>query len=341
METSNNMNRLVFSLILLFTIISCKNNAQENKKSLLNNKQKILKGLPDDIANKTWIYIHSNPEYDKYNTYKNILDYNAGNSIKTEKNLFHTVLDVYETYYFEIPFDSVTLINNTYQINFKHSEIDYAKFKWLNKNKGVGEWEIRYLRYFDGVDSIVRNKSVVKSFVTKGNFPEPKKEKVVIKEDEIINSNVYSELIDDLPIEGNFSCEYKDGEEVHSGAYLKISNKDYEVENVSDNTTEIFRNDIEIKIEDVLYLQCDARKIKSSSNKYALFYKTFYTKYEPPMESRHYSKTHPIAEIEILDNNTIKKKWLGVYNKRTNKVESIDGYFDWGDQYCNIIKRVN
>ncbi|MFL0125736.1 hypothetical protein V2590_13735, partial [Tenacibaculum maritimum] len=60
METSNNMNRLVFSLILLFTIISCKNNAQENKKSLLNNKQKILKGLPDDIANKTWIYIHSN-----------------------------------------------------------------------------------------------------------------------------------------------------------------------------------------------------------------------------------------------------------------------------------------
>ncbi|WP_234418254.1 hypothetical protein [Aquimarina aquimarini] len=52
------------------------------------------------------------------------------------------------------------------------------------------------------------------------------------------------------------------------------------------------------------------------------------------------SKTHPIAEIEILDNNTIKKKWLGFYNLRTKKNEDYGQEYGWDDKCDGIIKRV-
>ncbi|MFC5045932.1 hypothetical protein ACFSTE_20435 [Aquimarina hainanensis] len=329
METSNNMNRLVFLLILLFTIISCKNNAQENIS--LNNEQKILKGLPDDIANKTWIYIHSNPEYDKYNTYKNILDYNAGNSIKTEKNLFHTVLDVYETYYFEIPFDSVTLINNIYQINFKHSEIDYAKFKWLNKNKGIGEWEIRYLRYFDGLDSIVKNKSVIKSFVTKDNFPEPKKEDRVL-EKEKSEDNKFAK-IEKLPIIGEFACVNE------PSSFLSFKYEEVKLRDSEGEVIEIQPYKVILSLTNQIYLSCTLRKVKDAKNKYALFYRHAENTEYFPEDILSFSKTHPIAEIEILENNTIKNKWIGMYNRRTKKVEGY-GVYNWIDKCDNTLSKV-
>ncbi|WP_158978897.1 hypothetical protein [Cellulophaga sp. L1A9] len=64
------------------------------------------------------------------------------------------------------------------------------------------------------------------------------------------------------------------------------------------------------------------------------------SEYSPPKESLNYSKTLPIAEIEILDNNTIKKKWLGIYNRRTKKTEEIPGFFNWYDKECDKMKRI-
>lgn len=331
----NKMNIITRVILCFFlvSIISCKGEAQSSNQITLDN-------LPVELADKTWI------PYYKGNTYEDLLrrvEYPVTRYVKTSKTSFSKLEGKMEFELVELPNKKIVKEGNKYIMLLEAPYLDYISLSWIDKQKGLIDIEYVYKKPLpiDVKDSIFTISYVDKSYITPDNFPELKKEEIVLEKDEAINSNIYSELIDDLPVEGMFSCKYAEEGEMYSGAYLKISNKDYEVENVSDNTTEIFRNDIKIKIEDVLYLQCDARKIKSSSNKYALFYKTFYTKYDPPEQSQYYSKSHPIAEIEILDNNTIKKRWLGVYNKRTKKTESIDGYFDWDDEYCDTIKRQN
>ncbi len=325
--------------MLFITTIACKNNAQNTDNT--NSTQEILTELPDEIANKTWVYI--NPIEKQW--FKTMLEYNDREYIKTETNSIDVPIDLYDPVRSSQKIESITVNDKGYSIKFnKSKKLGGIDFKWLDKSKGLGIWEIKYIDegYAEFGDTIVRKKSVIKKFITPNNFPKPKpkEEIIIVGEDKPIDSNIYSELIDDLPIEGRFSCKYTEEGETYTGAFLEISNKDYEVENVSNNTIETYKNEIKIKIEDVLYLQCNARKIKSSTNKYALFYKIFYTKYEAPVDSQYYSTTRPIAEIEILDNNTIEKKWLGIYNKRTKQVESINGYFTWGDEFCDIIKRI-
>ncbi|WP_158978895.1 hypothetical protein [Cellulophaga sp. L1A9] len=166
---------LSFSLML---VVSCRNTTQIKVTS---NNDKVLQSLPDEIANKTWIFIHDTPEDEKYNTYKNIITYEADGAVKTKKNVFFTVLDIYETYFFEIEFDTVIVEKDVYIIQFNHPEIDYAKFKWIDKKKGIGEWKIRYLRYRDGFESIQTFRCVDENFVTPENFPEPAPEKIVLE----------------------------------------------------------------------------------------------------------------------------------------------------------------
>lgn len=326
MGTLNRINKLAFLLILLLTITSCKNNAQD--KSSLNTKQITLNGLPDEIANKTWIYLSELPEY---HTYKHILDYNDEHSIKTKKNILYTVLDVYEGYHFEIKFDSVILKNDTYQINFKHKEIDYAKFKWINKEKGIGTWEIRYLRYFDGHDSIVKRKSVIKSFVNSKSFPEPEPEKIVLEKEKLEKCEFTK--IEKLPLLGKFTCI----NEPMSSLSFKL--KKTNLRGKGGIIEEVQPYEAIISIDEYIHIGCSLRKVSGYKNKYVLLYKyTKNTKYHPE-DKLYYSKTNPIAEIEILDDGKIKNKWIGMYNRRTKKVEGY-GVYNWIGSCDNLLTKI-
>lgn len=311
-------------LFIVFTFcIACKNNSRNTVSSNTSTLNEVLNVLPDEISNKTWVLILEGSK----ESYNEILDYSnkkISNNIITYRDSISFGVDE------QVPLltdkiKSVKKVANGYFITTLNSSVN-IEFFWI-KNRETAKWKINIPNYNgNGRDFNSIRYSVNKSYVTEKSFPSSlnKKNVSIVKGDIDIDLNIYSELIDDLPIKGQFSCTYVEEGRNYSGAFLKISKKN-----------------IKIKVEDVLYLQCNARKIKSSSNKYALFYKTFYTKYDPPEQSQYYSKTHPIAEIEILDDSTIKKKWLGMYNLKTKQIESIDGYFDWDDSFCDIIKKAN
>ena len=334
------MKHIIIATLLFVMMISCKNNAQVNSPLVNTNEQ--LVDLPNELANKTWIYISK----DLDESYDKILEYskeqNSNNIITSKKKLSLKIDEQNSFVNYDI--ESVIKTNNGYLIKTKENGID-INFSWIDKKISVGKWTL-YIADYNGPnrDFKAERIAVNKDYVTPKNFPEQEVKKtsnVILEEDKII-SDIYSEPIDDFPLEGQFSCDYtEDGDDyVFKGGILRLSNKDYNVENVTEGTVKKYKNNIVIQLEEYLNIQCDVRKIKSKENTFALFYNSFTnTKFDVD-QAPFYSKTKPIAEIEIVNNNTIKKKWLGVYNKRTKQVENVDD-MDWQDEYCTTIKRVD
>jgi len=270
--------------------------------------------LPNEIANKKWLkYAEPIISYEKTLSYRKLSGWEYDITTTTNKI---SIFDDIETVSFSI--DSVIKKEKKHRIFINDNQIDHVNFKWDDKIKGMATWSVVYK-----VGKVRSYKTIHEPFFIPENFPKKKSNKITITGDHSVDMSLYSEIIEDLPIKGNFACDYKENGNVYKEGELSFSNK----------------NITQIKMEYILSLQCDVRKIKEANNKYALFYSSFYTKYSPPEGSEHYSKTQPIAEIKIIDNNTLEKKWIGFYNKKTKKIENGVSAFDWGDKYCKTIER--
>ncbi|WP_108869607.1 hypothetical protein [Aquimarina aquimarini] len=315
------------ALLLWIITISCKNNAQE-----------ILTELPKELADKTWINI-GDPEEAPYDEILKKLEYPLPNFyMKTGKNELHIILNTIETALIPVNFDKVIKQNNSYRIEFKnHDEIEYTIFRWKNRDKGIITLETKYLHYDEGKEATLKRDYINKDFVTQENFPEPKKPEFIIENEILEDISKYSQ-IDELPIKGKFIC--------HTGnpGLLLLTSEKVNLYNSEGVITKVQPYEAQIIFDQYNGLDCSLRKIKGSSNKYALFFEHVtdatnnYAK-----DLLHYSKKRPIAEIEIIDNNTVKKKWIGLYNRRTKNIENYSKaeYLDWRDDCNGIVKRVH
>ena len=338
METLNNMKRSIILLLLSISIVTCKNSAQSTIKSSIDKST--LKVLPDEIANKTWVYINSIEK----KWFKTMLEYNDWEYIETKTNSINIPIDLYDPVRSSQKIESITLKEKGYTIKFDDSKkIEGIDFEWLDKSKGFATWEIKYIDegYAEFGDTIVRKNSVIKSLITSKNFPKPKEEIIIIGENKPIEAK-YIE-IKKLPLLGKFYCS-KGSSEGYYEARLKFSNDELPIYDEKGNIMKNQPYTIELTLDKNITnigFNCSLRKIENSSTKYAVFfnYLTEETK-TIPKDILHYSKTHPIAEIEILNDNTIKKKWLGFYNLRTKKVEDYGQEYGWDDKCDGIIKRV-
>lgn len=317
------LKKIVLSLWIIS--ISCKNNAQGT-----------LTELPVELANKTWIYISKN-EADSYKEILNSLNQSPeSNSIKTGENNISLEVTDYGEY---ATIDIKSIIANANGFNMKSDGfVDFINFLWIDKNKGIASWKIKYNKYSQGGGKIVDIYMVNKDFVTSENFPESELPKITLEEKQSINKLKYIEVEEDLPIKGYFSCLYNENEYKNGG--LILSNKDQKIHNGDTGEILTLKYSVSIELVEYLNIDCIIRKVKDKPNTYALFFRSFIdTKYSIP-EVSYYSDAHPIAEIEILDNNTIKKQWLGIYNRKTKEYENVEG-FGWDDECDGIIKRGN
>lgn len=312
-----------YILILAISCIAC-NNTSKNKV-LADESNEVLAVLPEEIANKTWIYILEN-EAESYDKILQDSNEKESNNIITYKDSISFGLDEQNSFITN-GVKSIKQTNNGYTIRTVESLVK-IEFSWIKKNV-IAKWKINIPNYNgEGNDFNTTRFSVDKNYVTPENFPIFKQHDEIkpdVEDEKPLDLNLYSEILESLPLEGQFDCDYTEGEDeyVFKGGKLYLSNK----------------NEAIITFVDYLNVQCDVRKIKGSSNKYVLFYKSFIDTKFSVNESTYYSKTQPIAEIEIIDDNTIKKKWLGFYNRKTKQYENAED-FDWQDEYCTVIKRV-
>lgn len=306
------------TLLLFVSIISCKSKAQENL-TLEEGNNHILKDIPDDIANTTWIILDSNESQ----SFEKLLDRSIKRpyqNIITKKNTISLTTKDYGEFN-EINIDSIIVNNkNGYTLYFKGSDVNYINFFWKNKTKGVASWEIHYTNFSGQGEEIFKQDRVNKKFVTSENFPKPKEQVVVIENDSPMDSKYIK--VNSIGVTGNFSCDYKENDNIY-----KLGK------------TKIFDNDrVEIELGEYFNVSCQVRKINGTENKYVLFFDYFFdTKYKIN-DIEYFSQTRPIAEIEIIDSNTIKKKWLGLYNNKTKDYPKLSNH-DWNNDTCEIITK--
>lgn len=330
------MKKIVF--LLLIMIIACKNNAQNSDNTNTNKKE--LTKLPNELANKTWVYISN----ELNESYEDILEYSnkaqAANLVTTTYNITLSIDEQNTSTTYDIK--KINKIDNGYFIETDDGGTT-IEFSWVDENKNIAKWKINIPNYYDQ-DSDFNEERVTtnKDFVTPSNFPKQNKikESQIILEEEKSLKSLYSDIIIDLPLEGQFACDYKEeGDDyIFQGGKLSLSNKDFTIENGDNGTVESFNNRVVIELMEYLNVLCDIRQIKDNSNKYALFYNSFIDTKFSVEESNYYSKTQPIAVIEIINSNTLKKKWLGFYNRKTKQIENAED-IGWQDKYCTIIKK--
>ncbi|MFC5045930.1 hypothetical protein ACFSTE_20425 [Aquimarina hainanensis] len=293
--------------------ITCKNKVDKGISSENIISQKQITSLPSEISLKTWILLD-----DISSSYEEILDYSESSLIKTELNNLNMTVDVYEDNLLEIGIKYILKLESGYKIILNSTDVEYCIFRWKNQSKGIGTWTIKYLRYENGQEATFTNDYVIKNYVTSENFPKPKEQTVIIEKDPSMDSKYVK--VNKIGVTGNFSCDYKENGNIYKLGKTRIS----------DN------NIIEIELGEYFNVSCQVRKISGVENKYALFFDYFFdTKYKIN-DIEYFSKTRPIAEIEIIDSNTIKKKWFGLYNNKTKNYPKLSNH-DWNNDTCEII----
>lgn len=327
MEILRKTKKITFFSLLFIIAIACKNRAQSNEEF---NNGEILKSLPDELANKTWI------PYYKGNTYEDLLrrvEYPVTRYVKTSKTSFSKLEGKMEFELVELPSKKIVKSENKYIMYLDAPYIDYINLKLIDGNKGILDIEYVYQTPLpiDIKDSIFTISYVDKSYITPDNFPEPKKEKIVL-EKEKSEGNEY-EKIEKLPILGKFACVNI------PTSFLSFKYEEVKLRDSEGEVIEIQPYKAILSLTNQIYISCTLRKIRGSENRYALFFRhTENTDYHPE-DILSYSSTHPIAEIEILENNTIKNKWIGMYNRRTKKIEGY-GVYNWIDKCDNMLGKI-
>jgi len=328
------MKKVVF--LLLITFAACKNNAQ--KIEPLNETNKVLTRLPSELANKTWV-VYSGEQEENYKTLlENLNSDSYPLYVKTGDITFAMVEGDIETYLLELQSNEITKTKDTYKIQLNSQFVDYIILEWFEKTRGILSIEYHYKTLPESItDSIFTIKYVSKDFITPENFPETEKSidsEAAVESEKIIDGDKYKR-VDDLPIKGKFKCNNNG-----SISFFLLKLRKTNLYDNDGNIEEVQPYEAIISLDEFVNIVCSLRKVANTTNKYALLYRhTKNTKFHPE-DKLHYSKTHPIAEVEILDDNTIKKKWLGIYNRRTKKMENYGQQYGWEDKCNGVIKRV-
>ncbi len=195
------------------------------------------------------------------------------------------------------------LINNIQQTSdgyliYIDQIADLIKFTWVNKIKGIAKWDLQY-----------KEGKIIRTYFTKkeGFYVSPKASQHITDSAKQVKNLIFDTLSID-------STKYdKEGLIEPTGFYQYSNNKG--VTNIinGDNILLVLNKDLSIIT--------TSRRIKGFDNKYALFFKKVYET-NLNFEEKNYSKVKCIAELEILSAEEIKKKWIGLYNNKTGKIES-------------------
>ncbi|WP_010521256.1 hypothetical protein [Aquimarina agarivorans] len=345
MEILNKIKVYILFSLLFATLTACKNKAVYEK----TNSGQLVEILPTELVNKTWvIYGGQDESYDVL--FKRFNSKTYPFYVKTGDSSFFMVEGDIETYLLELKSNKIVKVNDSYKMYLNSQFVDFITLTWKEKKRGIISVEYTYKVLPESIsDSVFTVDYVNKDFITEGNFPKLKEQKkkaeseIFIEEETTEGIGSY-EYLKDLPIQGWFYCE--DSKE--KGNYevgISFLDEEHVIHNKDGSVLKNMPNHIEIDLNNALRIACSVKKIKASSNKYVLFYEhrinhtmTLYIPFYK--DAQYYSSNHPIAEIDILDDNTIKRKWIGFYNRRTKKVENYAKKYGWEKGCNNILKRI-